>query len=201
MTLWSDLFHTRHLLSRTFYHLPGSQTITAPAGTAFIRASAVGAGGWRTGQWGHGAAFARVKQVASPGAQYVVQVGNQANSLDGGSSLGDSFVQKVSGSVTILLAQRGLSTSPGLAANCTGDVTRTGTAWAGGQQAGGSAGDDADPFPLGFGGRGGMVTLAPAPGGGGGKNIIAIPGYGNTWTVPGGSGRVCVEFFDQDPGY
>lgn len=202
MTFWSELFRERHLISRTFYGVPGTQTITAPAKAAYIRVSGVGAGGSKTNGFGYGAAFARTKTTCAPGDQYSVQVGDIAHSLDAGDAAGDSKVTKVSGSVVIMKAERGKGTAAGSSANCTGDVKRSGSAPSG-NTGGAAAGDDADPFPLGFGGRGGAALLGPMPGGGGAKNYAEYSSgaYTFPWTIPAGGGRLCVEFFDQDPGY
>jgi hypothetical protein len=68
---------------------------------------------------------------------------------------------------------------------------------------GSSAGDDADTFPLGFGGRGASRYLAAAPGGGGWKDMQAYKSndalYIKLFTLYPGAGRMCVEIFDADP--
>lgn len=211
MTLWSDLFKNRNLVSRVFYTTPGTQTITAPPGSGIIRISAVGAGGWVTNAAGGGAAFARKKTTCAPGDQFSVQVGDIAHSLDGGDALGDSKVTKVAGSVLLCKAVRANGRFGGLDTDCTGDTKRSGTTVGAGTPTGGGAsgGDDADDFSLGFGGRGAVSDfgtqkfLAPGPGGGG-FNASTIFNFGGTfiqWTQPPGGGRVCVEFFKTDPGY
>jgi hypothetical protein len=204
VTLWSSLFNQRHLISRTFYGLPGTQTIAAPAHAAFIRVSAVGAGGKGNGAFGSGAAFARVKAACAPAEQFSVQVGSIAHTSGAGDALGDSIVKRVTGSVTICKAERG-GTVAGAAGNCVGDVKRSGTASSGfGTVGGASAGDDADAFPLGFGGRAASFFVGAAPGGAGGDNVVVYDngsGFQITFNFPPGDGRVCVEFFDQDPGY
>lgn len=204
MTLWSDLYGSRQLISRTFYATPGAQTITAPAKAAIIRISLVGAGGWATGGFGGGAAFARRKTTCAPGNQFIVQVGDVAHSLDAGDALGDSVVKTTPANVVKAKAERGKGTGPGLAANSIGDVTRSGVAAPGGNTGGTCAGDDADNFPLGFGGRGGKSQLGPVRGGGGAKNYVEYAGAGGyqfLWTIVPGNGLVCVEFFTDDPGY
>jgi hypothetical protein len=203
MELWSDLYSARHLIDRQFYGTPGSTTITAPAKAAFIRVSLVGAGGWANGGFGGGAAFARVKTTCAPGDQFSLQIGDTAHTLGAGDASGDSLLKTTPGNVVLVKAERGKGTGPGLAANSTGDIKRDGSA-AGVSQGGACAGDDADPVPLGFGGRGGKSLMGPVPGGGGGKNYVEYAGSGGfqfLWTIVPGNGRACVEFFDQDPGY
>lgn len=210
MTLWTDLFHDRHMISRAKYNVPGTSTITAPANAAFAVFSASGAGSWKTGGWGHGAAFARTKLAVTGGAQFQIQIGDIAHTLDAVNALGDTIVTRVSDSSVQLKAQGGQQTGPGLAANSTGsDVTRDGSA-SPGNQGGASAGDDGDFIPLGFGGPGATPFSqssaqvnpgAPAyPGAGGGKNVQIFPGYTETWTLPAGGGVLIVEWYDQDPG-
>lgn len=203
MTLWSDIYKSRSLITRTFYGTPGVQTITAPDAAAIIRVSLVGAGGWASGGFGGGSAFARVKTTCAPGDQFSLQVGDTAHSLGAGDASGDSLLKTTPGNVVLVKAERGKGTGPGLSANCVGDVKRSGAA-AGGSVGGAAAGDDADPFPLGFGGRGGRSMLGPVPGGGGGKDYVEYAGGGGyqlLWTTVPGNGRACVEFFTQDPGY
>ena len=209
MTLWSDLFKQRNLISRTFYGAPGTSTITTPAGAAIIRVSLVGAGAWRTANFGAGAAFAKTKAACTPGDQYSIQVGDVAHTLDAGDAAGDSKVTKVTGSVVIAKAARAQGATRGLASGSIGDVTRDGVNYGGTLYGGASGGDDADDFGLGFGGRGAYSDrfaqrfLAAAPGGGGFKDypIYTSGPFVITWSMPPGNGRVCVEFFKADPGY
>lgn len=212
MTLWSDLFKHEHLISRQMFNVPGTTTINAPSNAAYIRVSMVGAGGaaaFENAGWGDGAAFARVTTPCSPGAQFSVQVGDPAHAHTGTSdtSLGDSIVTRVADSVVICKAERGHGTGPGLAANSVGDIKRDGSSSPDRTKNGGaSAGDDGDTYALGFGGRGGGYSKTgdtgfvngPGPGGGGAYNYASAAG--NTWTTPSGTGRVIVEFYDQDPG-
>lgn len=216
MTTWSELHDNRSLISRKFFSVAGTQTITAPAGSAYIRASAVGAGGYYDNGaggnlFGGGAAFARVKTTCAPADQFSVQVGDIVHAIGAGDAAGDSKVTKVSGSVVILKAERGKGTaSPnkGLASNSTGDVKRDGEN--GGVQIGGASGSDsADTIQLGFGGRPttslsvntGHSYPAAGPGGGGSKANRAILGQDQLWNFVPGPGLVCVEFFKTDPGY
>jgi hypothetical protein len=222
VTFWSDLFAQRHLISRTYYFTRGVTNITVPAKSAYARLSAVGAGGWiiSTGAFGGGAAFARKKTTVTPGETLAVQVGSILHSESAGDALGDSIVTRVSGSVVLMKAARGTGTGPGLASSSTGDVKRDGSpgvtifpSGGGGlstaSHGGASAGDDADTFPLGFGGRGAIGDITgnrrgAARGGGGAYRFVFYTdggGGGSSWTFPPGDGLVCVEFFDQDPGY
>lgn len=225
MTLFTDLYPKTHLLSRTFYNVPGISTIVVPSGATITRISLGGAGGWSAtpqSGYGSGAAFARRKTACSGGESFSVQVGDFAYTRDAGSALGDSIVTRVTGSVVLAKAERGHLTTPGLAANSVGDVTRDGTArtagdtaWSSAEAAsysgfsitptapGMSAGDDADTFPLGFGGRGAGIHITAANGGGGGFQLALNyqSGFLITDNFFPGMGRVCLEFFDQDPGY
>jgi hypothetical protein len=203
MTLWSDLFNSKHLLSRGFYGASDSGTLTMPPRAAFIRASMVGAGGWDSsaasgigGAAGFAAAFARVKTTCAPGEQFVLSVGTILATHDAGSSGGDSTLTRVIGSVVICRAARGTATAAGNASNCIGDTKRSGTQSL-------SGGDLADTFSLGFGGRSAQPFLAAAPGGGGTKNRQVYRSPDATYllymTFPPGNGRACIEVFDQDP--
>lgn len=211
MTLWSDLFNSRHMLSRRFYGTPGAVTITAPPKSGYIRVSMVGAGGWGSepasgagGVFGYGAAFARTKVPCAAGDQFTLDIGDINHSRDAGDSAGDSKCTKVVGAVVICKAERGSRTAAGSSANSVGDTKRSGLGpvpFAGNFQAGASAGDDADTFPLGFGGRGAARYLAAAAGGGGCNNNLRYEAgaYQVFFTLQPGNGRICVEFFDQDP--
>jgi len=214
MTTWTELYYTRHLIARTYYGVVGVQAITVPAKAAIVRISLVGAGGAGAADgvtWGAGAAFARKKTTCTPGESFSLQVGDPAHTVGAGSSAGDSTCTRVTGSVLLAKAERGKSTGPGLAANSVGDVTRDGSAapytgppYPNGAGYGGSAaGDDADPYPLGFGGRGAMAggIWNAVRGGGGGLNINLPAPSGQTFTYRPGPGLICLEFFDQDPGY
>lgn len=211
MTLWTDLHKSRNLISRTFYGTPGVQTITAPAGAGIIRASAVGAGAWRTNNFGGGAAFARVKTTCTPAEQFQIQVGDIAHTLDTGDSAGDSVVTRVTGTVVILKAVRAIGAAGGLSTSCVGDTKRSGSSTGGTTIGGTSGGDDGDTFALGFGGRGyyqdrfSQKFLAAAPGGGGAKAYPVYQSFDGSYVIPfnlpPGNGRVCIEFFKTDPGY
>ena len=219
MTSWTDLHARRQLLSQKWYGAPGVQVITAPAGAAYIRASAVGAGGWDTGHTGApgvdggspgwGAAFARVKAACTPGEQFSLQVGDVLHTMGAGTTAGDTTLTRVTGGAVILKAERGKATAAGLAANSIGDTKRSGSAPSGAGTAaigGASGGDDADTFPLGFGGRGGQRFLSAARGGGGINDMLvyhAFPGgldYVLYLKILPGNGLMCVQFFNQNPG-
>lgn len=219
MTLWSDLYGSRDLISRTFYKTPGTFTATAPAATAYLRVSLVGAGGWSSSNptnRGGGSAFARKKLAATPGAQFSIQVGSiYENLITSGVSapLADSIVTRVSDSVVIAKAAHGLGTSvpnKGTAANSIGDTVRDGGDGGGNgynTTTGFSAGDDADPYPLGFGGAGitpaanNLSTIWAAPGVGGLYSSPLTPDSTATIYIPAGNGMVCVEWFNKDPPY
>lgn len=213
MTLYSDLYLERHLISRLVEDRPGNYPIVAPATETglqlFMRVSLNGGGGLAPGipGAGAGAAFARRKLLVTPGDAFTLQIGAAGNDT----AAGDSILTKTDGGIVICKADRGRPGSPGLLENCVGDVKRSGTGGSvvGGYQRGGSsAGDDDDPMPLGMGGRGarqgatGQTTLGPLHGGGGIRYYAYISGgYNIPWQLFPGAGRGVVEFFDQDPGY
>jgi hypothetical protein len=217
VTLFSDLYPNRDLISRQFFTNPGTTNIVAPAGAAFIRVSAVGAGGFTafgagTGfRFGGGAAFARTLTACAAGDHYDVQVGDIAHTSGAGDALGDSKVTKVVGGAVIVNADRGRGTgapNKGLAANCVGDVKRDGSDGGAFGPGGSSAGDDADLIQLGFGGpgigrsaaEGGAREPASYPGAGGASSVFVELGESYSGLVPG-NGMVCVEFFKTNPGY
>lgn len=221
MSTFAELFDDRNLIRRTAYSTPGVQTITAPAGAAWIRVSGVGAGGWNEsspGSGGGGAAFARTKTACAPGATFTLQVGDIANTrtnAGAGDSAGDSKLTRVSDSVVLLRADRGranTSVSKGLASNSIGDVTRDGTSQNDGVGGGASGSDAADSYSLGVGGRGAVFgsvrglrqPYAAGPGGGGMLGHVVYDngvGYVLTTQMLPGNGLVVVEFFIDDPGY
>lgn len=210
MVFWSDLHSRRHMLSRTFYEVAGSTTLTMPASAAYLRISGVGAGGTGlnapSGTLGAGAAFARKKLAVTPGQQFTLQVGNRGHD---GNTLADTILTRVSDSVVVFRAKGANVSSPGLASGSIGDVTRDGSAPMGGDVCGDSAGDDGDTFSLGFGGLGAIVGAAGAStrtagrGGGGVTDSIAYTADGGSFVINttylAGLGRACVEIFDQDP--
>lgn len=205
---WTQVHSRKHLISRKYYGVAGIQTITAPALAAYIRASMVGAGGWGAAAVkGYGAAFARVKTTCTPGEQFSAQVGDVVHTNASGvnstadDTLGDSILKRVIGSVVICKAERGHNTAAGAVSNCVGDTKRAGGAPLVTQQCGTAAGDDADAFPLGFGGPGAvfgpgdyLTHSAAVPGGGG----VYLP-IDSVLSYPPGHGLICVEFFNRDP--
>lgn len=210
---WTQVHRKKHLISRVWYRTPGSTAIVAPAGAAYVRVSMVGAGKEKTGSAGDGAAFARsTTSGITPGEGFTVQVGDKASA---GSAAGDSIFTRTTGSVVLTKAKSGQNAGPGLASGCVGDVKRDGSAatHSGGEFGGASAGDDADTFPLGFGGPGASQITELAPGGprstpaargaGGGTGLIGYFDPGNSYSVtvdsPAGHGEVCVEFFNRNP--
>lgn len=220
MTTYTDLYSSRNLLFRQFFPTPGVYALEAVPGAGIVRASCVGAGGVYdnagspvTKLFGGGAAFAKVKTTCTPGEDFSVQVGDPAHSVGAGDALGDSKLIRVTGTVTLLSADRGRGTTTpnkGLASNSVGDTKRDGNDSA--SLVGGASGSDtADAYSLGFGGRGarymGVLTgltryPAAGPGGGGGLGMLVdeLP-TGVYWSYFAGSGLVCVEFFRTDPGY
>lgn len=207
MSLWSDLYPTRHLILRQYFSTPGVSTVYAPTNAAVLRISGVGAGGWATAAFGGGAAFARSKLVGITAlARFTVQVGDVAHSLGAGDALGDTIVTRYADSVVVLSAQRGGAT-PGQASGSIGnDVTRDGSAFTGAgtsRRGGAAAGDDGENQALGFGGRGGSLFLGPVRGGGGAKTIVAYQrgAFTVTTSIVPGAGLACLEWFSQDPGY
>lgn len=198
--LHSELFPIGYpLVSRQFFQLPaGPLAIVAPARAIWIRASANGSGGFRDGSpgFGGGAAFAFDAETCAPGDAFTVQVGNPEFARTAANTgLGDSWVKRANASLLVSADRGRPDGTAGQAANCTGSVTRNGSA--GSSVLGGaSAGDLLDDFPLGFGGRGASATQAAYYGGGGGYNAA-----GSFPLVAAGCGMVCVEFFLRNPGY
>lgn len=224
MSNWNpDIRTTNNLLRRDWLVTPTTgQTVIAPAGAGIIRASLVGAGGWRSGgAAGAGAAFARVTTTCTPGESFTAKIGNTANSLDGGSAAGDTELLRTSGSVQIALAKRG-GTNPGLASASVGDLKRDGEAALAGTSGdigigdvfsyypGGCPGDLEDDFSLGIGGPRailgyGVYTIGAHAGCGGVgvTNVyrnIGATFFRQSWNNPG-HGLMCVEFYRTNPGY
>ena len=212
MTLWSDIFPGRQILERHWFRNPGTFSVTAPPRATHIRASANGAGGWSidTNRAGPGGAFARTKTICAPGEVFNVQVGGHSDRNNRASDIGvagDSFVKRASTLEVIVYADRGRNNgAPGQASNCVGDVTRSGQPGGSSSTDGASAGDESDLYQLGFGGRsnaGGVGgPYGPAPGGGG--RVLVYWQYGGGYfemAQAPGTGLVCVEFFEGDPGY
>lgn len=205
MTLLSDLFPGRLLISRTIYpYQAGAYTITAPAGAAFIRASLGGGGAHLAG-----GAFARVKAAATPGETFNLVVGNCATASPAGAA-GNTVLTRNTGSVIICRADGAESGVAGSVAGSIGDVTRAGTV-GNTTLSGSSGGDDADPYPLGYGGFGAYMDhagdaaqgnrwLAPYWGAGGLLSVVSTDA-GAVNDIWPGQGRATIEFFRADPGY
>lgn len=187
------------LTFRRFFILPGvfSLTLSSVTASTWMRASAVGAGGFKDDApgWGGGAAFAFDHEVAVVGT-YMGQVGDADHARTAqNDALGDSWVKRPDGS-TFVYSDRGRpGGAGGLVANCTGSIKRAGTA-SSGTHGGASAGDDADDMALGFGGQGASSNAAAYWGGGGGFEA----GHDFS-TFPAADGAICIELFTLNPGY
>lgn len=204
MTLLSVLFPGDLLLSRTFYGYDAAPLlIVAPVKANIVRVSMVGAGARIAG-----AAFARTKTACTPSESFSLVIGRRPDAAaDPG---GDSTFTRVTGSVLLCRAKGATSGAHGLASGCVGDTKRSGTTSIYNHIGGDCGGDDADPYPLGFGGSGAYDVGIP-----GNPNRYAYPGAGGTFditygssggvplknTIKPGDGRACVEFFIADPGY
>lgn len=197
--LHSDLFPIGYpLIQRLYLSEPGTaMTVIAPPGTAWVRVSVSPAGGFKDDAdgWGGGGAFAFAQEVCAPAAVFHVQVGDTQHARPAANdALGDSWVKRAD-NTTLVYADRGRPDgSPGLAANSTGSIVRDGSA-ATSSHGGASAGDDIDPWALGFGGQGANTTRAAWYGAGGGH----VSGFFLYPTFPAGDGRVCLEFYQYDP--
>lgn len=178
---------------------PGSYNVTVPAGAKFVRAHAQACGG-QGDHWGGSGAYARSRRPVTPSDNLVVQVGTVNTSLPAG----DSFVKTNAGDV-ICYADRGRgSGNAGLAANSIGDVTRDGAP--GAPPVGGAPPSDAaDPECRGFGGVGADVAADRTADYGGGGLVTTDNDENGIGIIVGafgaGTGLVCLEFFDSDPGY
>lgn len=201
MVDWSDRHPTSYsLIQRFYFDVPGAvAAITVPARSSWMRVAASGAGGFRTATvgWGGGAAYAFDAEACTPGDVYTGQVGDSQFAKSTADTVaGDSWIKRPGGSVLVYADRGRPDGTPGSSANCTGSIKRSGSAPT--SDAGGvSAGDDADPYPLGFGGPGASRFLAPFYGAGGGRQVYD----GVTWYNPPGDGRLCVEFYLFNPGY
>lgn len=208
MTSWTTLYPNEALLlGRIFYKTPGLSSLVVPAAFAtypgiapkFVRAMCVGSGG-QGDHWGGGSAYARAVAAVTAGEALSIQCGNVGTA----SALNDSFVKRGNGQV-IAYADRGRGSGVrGVAANSTGDVTRDGQP--GGINVGGSCASDAGDYATGgFGGVGSDYSHTVAADFGCGGHIL---GYVNengvdqglvAWAA--GTGLVCLEFLDSNPGY
>lgn len=187
------------LIDRVYFNEPGTFNVTAPALTSWVRSAVSGAGGFKddVDGWGGGAAFAFASEDCDPGAAFQVQVGDsQFTRPTANTGQGDSWIKRGDSSILVQADRGRPDGSPGLLANCVGLIKRSGSA-ATASAGGASAGDDADPYPLGFGGVGASITNAPWYGGGGGR--VSGP-----FTYPlfaAADGRACLEFYAVNPGY
>jgi hypothetical protein len=190
------------LLRRDWFKRPGPFLgITPPAGAKYLRALAQGCGGDGPTAIGGGGAFARTRKLTDASWTYSVQVGDTSTA----SSAGDSAVWKgAAGSGELIVyADRGRGDGTnGKASLSFGDVKRDGAAGLG--DGGLPGGDSADFASLGFDGWGGKLNQAPGIFGGGGFlfpkwDSSGFRGY--SATAVGGMGRVCLEWWDADPGY
>lgn len=209
MALWSTFFPGPKLISRTMYGYQASPyAIVAPPGATIIRASMVGGGANQAG-----AAFARVKAACTPGEGFTLSVGNCAATLAGAG--GNTVLTRDTGSVIICRADGAENGVAGSVAGSIGDTKRAGSVYVSGLISGASAGDDADPYPLGYGGDGALIHIINAgshgndwryayPGAGGWLELPGIwgeEGGPGKWSIYPGQGRATVEFFKSDPGY
>lgn len=188
MIRWSELFPDESdLILRKFYKDAGQFTLAAAAGADYFRVSMVGVGGQGEHPGGSGA-FSHRKAKTYPGEVFQIQVGQCGT----GMTAGDSWMRRSATGEMVCYADRGRGTGgvQGSAANCIGDIRRSGVASV-------SSGSDAgDMARLGFGGRYGVSrTRAPGPGGGGqAGNFPALV------LIPAGQGMVAVEWYGGDPG-
>lgn len=184
------------LIKVVYFDEPGTYTVTAPAGTAWLRVGSGGAGGFKDDAdgWGGGAAFAYSEEACLPGAAFTVQVGDSQFARPSANTVaGDSWIKRADASVLVYADRGRPDGSPGLAANCTG-VTKLDGSSATSDAGGASAGDDSDPNPMGFGGRGASLTNAPWFGGGGGR----FTGPYLYPLFPPADGRICLEFYSAN---
>jgi hypothetical protein len=222
--LWSELFPDPGLVLRRWYQgqsnaggvstLPAPVAIITPAKATLLRVSMVGAGGSGMNNLGGngagcGAAFARTKVSSAPGDAFTLQVGRAVEDNSAYFPAQHSLLTRNSDSVVICKAVGGnTSTAPGAAADCIGDVKRSGGV---GQVSsypfygGAAAGDEGDMGALGFGGDGARAQYSvandarsPNPGGGGVWRPLNSEVSDN---IAAGPGLVCIEFFNLDPGY
>lgn len=205
--LWSPDIEkpTAVLLSRKWYGDPGEITIQAPVGAKWGRVTAQGVGG--QGEfWGGGGASAGDRfPVNAPGEVFFLRIGSTSQ----GSVLGDSIFARMNGAAMgaiLVYADRGRGNSNGgSAALSIGARKRDGQK--GQPQIGGGGnpgGDAADYASLGFSGRGAIYGQRAGDPGGGGQLHPMYDEYGNYigyYATPGGTGLICVEWFDADPGY
>lgn len=186
------------LLAVFVFETVGPFSFTVPAGAVYLRAGVSGCGGFQdtVDGWGGGAAFAFGEEACTAGAPYTGQVGDSQHARPSADDvLGDSWIKRPDSSLLVYAERGHPNGQPGLAANSTGSTVRSGSA-ATLNAGGASAGDDQDPFPMGFGGPGASLTNAPWFGAGGGH-------FTGPYLYPlfaPGDGRAVVEFYSLPPG-
>lgn len=203
MTLRSTIFPERAiLLGRKWFKTAGAFNQAVPSGAKWCMAHLAGCGGFGD-QNGGGAAYVRTRFPVTPAENLTLQVGSPSTQT----VAGDSFVKR--GTTTLAYADRGRGNgTPGSVELSVGEIRRAGAPPVGSGYRGGPPGDDAeDPLQL-FGDLLGLVKGADTPSddhaahwGGGGRvwyynaegGGLARPGY------PGGSGVICLEWFDKRP--
>lgn len=207
MTLWSTIFPEKAtLLGRKWWKAAGSFNHAVPVGPKWCMAHVLGCGGFGD-QPGGGGAFVRTRFPVTAGENLVLQVGSPSTQT----IAGDSFVKRNDGTV-LAYADRGRGNrNAGAIELSVGEIRRAGTMGAydgdGATIGGLPGGDAADPRQL-FGALAGLVEQTPsmtprhpAQWGGGGRVWYFQDEDGNNarpgW--PGGSGVICLEFYDKRP--
>ncbi len=204
-----------------------SVTETVPTGAAFAVWRGVGPGGGGTTYSGGGnGAYARAKVTVTAGETFTVAMPARSS----GTPSADTTVTRVTGSAVVLKAAKGTvgidsnaTNNSGQAANCIGDVTRSGgqsgavstgqfftrsaTQGSGGpvtanNYGGSSAGDRSDADTLIMGGTsdddgGAKFSQFGRPGAAMPFSDITYHGY--TVDQLGGGGQIFVEYWDGDP--
>lgn len=206
MVTYSSLYPTASaLVSRAWFKTPGAASFVVPGGVTHTRAHALGCGG-QGDQSGGGGAFARRTLAIPVGELLSIQVGNTSTA---GIS-GDSWVKRPGG-VVFIYADRGRGIGTGGQASLSiGDITLSGLPATndGSTTIFGDPASDAalnNPvFGAGKGGKfGGPGSLygQSADYGGGGYNRVYNADYSGFYAwVPAGTGIVCLEFYNGDPG-
>lgn len=177
-------------LSKTYFKLPGTFLITAPANAGFIRVGLVAAGGEGEDLGGNGA-FAYVEKATSPGEVFQIQIG-QTHS---GGNPGNTWIKRQLTGDVICFADRGRGSGEvqGNPLYCIGDIVE------GGVYRSRSGGDSSIAQRMGLGGRwaANNQLRACGPGGGGRGGAFPYPPI----TKPAGCGAGCVEFYAGAPGF
>lgn len=210
MTTYSDLYPEDVVLLFTKWFLDPTPEfqyfVPLDKFVAYGIISALGCGG-SGGQYPSGTgggALVKSKVKLTPGELLLIQVGNTPTA----STLGTSYVKRADNTV-LVYADRGRGVGPGgLAINSTGDLKKDGHAES---EAGDFRGGPASDFNItksqGFGLYGFHkavegLSQATDPGGGG----LTRPVYDGAGSYirdigeGGGAGRVCIEYYNGDPG-